>query len=730
MTPVIKGLLTGLVLATCLALLTLSPTGQRLEESLGLYTLFKWRGHQDPPNDVAIVSIDKASTDTLQLPRLPRKWSRALHGELVQRLKEAGAKLIVFDLVFSEPRDAAGDRVFIDAVRQAGNVMLVESVNREITAVPGAKINVEQLLPPIDALRKAALDTAPFPLPVRPVRLNEFWSFKPSLSATPTMPTVALLHFYREYVPHLLKLLSQAGYRLSAFQIKRQLTQVREQSRRHPDFVNRLRWLLQQEEQRLAPEQAYAMKAMVAALTGFDRRYIHYYGPPRTIPTLPYAAVVDGFGQWDINQLSAAVSGKVVFVGFSQRQQPVQEDNFYTVYSQADGLDISGVEIAATVFANLLADETLQAWPPMQQFLLIVLWGVFLIALIRWFSIPFALFTIAALSAAYAYIAYWVFDEFVVWLPLVMPLLVQVPLTLIVGYVWRYHDSRVEHRRIRKAFGFYIPDDVVSQLVRDGEIQSGGNLVHGVCLATDASQYTALAEQLEPIELSDLMNEYYRHLFQPVRDNGGFVSDVVGDAMLAIWVTGQQDETMRSLACKAALGIDAGVASFNRMHADKQLPTRLGLHCGDMVLGNIGAVDHFEYRAVGDVVNTATRIQGMNKHLGTRQLVSGEIAESAGEFLYRDLGEFFLAGRSRPIQVLELMGVKDAIPVAVKDRTDMFDECIAVFYEQNWQRAKLLLNRFLQNFPHDGPALFYLEQCEHYQRQMVRWEGAVAMSQK
>ena len=151
------------------------------------------------------------------------------------------------------------------------------------------------------------------------------------------------------------------------------------------------------------------------------------------------------------------------------------------------------------------------------------------------------------------------------------------------------------------------------------------------------------------------MNRYYAVLFEPVKRHGGLVQDVVGDSMLAVWATTEPDLSLRSRACLAALDIASAVDRFNAASGRLALPTRIGLHSGQLLLGSVGAMDHYEYRAVGDIVNTATRLEGLNKHLGTRLLVSADVLQGLEGLMSRELGAFLLAGKSRPIVVHELI---------------------------------------------------------------------------
>ena len=125
---------------------------------------------------------------------------------------------------------------------------------------------------------------------------------------------------------------------------------------------------------------------------------------------------------------------------------------------------------------------------------------------------------------------------------------------------------------------------------------------------------------MSPAELAALVNDYYQAIFRVVQKYGGEISDTAGDSMIAVWASSRPDAAARLRAAQAALAILDAVEEFNRAHADSPLPTRVGLESGEMLLGNIGAEQRYEYRAVGDIVNTASRIQGLNQMLGTRVL--------------------------------------------------------------------------------------------------------------
>jgi adenylate cyclase len=169
----------------------------------------------------------------------------------------------------------------------------------------------------------------------------------------------------------------------------------------------------------------------------------------------------------------------------------------------------------------------------------------------------------------------------------------------------------------------------------------------GACVITDAERYTSVAESVDPGEAVEFINRYLQVLFKPVYDNGGVVADVRGDGMLAVWAETAPSAELRARVCRACLQIAADSERF--------FPTRIGAYYGPIALATVGTAAHREYRAVGDTVNTASRLEALNKQLGTRVLVSASLAEGLGGFRFRDLGEVELRGKRNPVHVLELL---------------------------------------------------------------------------
>ncbi len=737
----IKGLILGGIVGLSGILLANTPAGLWLEEEIGLVWLFQLRGPIPPPTDVVIISIDQASSKQLGLPNKPRLWPRLLHAQLIDKLHRSGAAVIFFDIIFEEQRDPAHNQQLAAAIKQANNVILFQYLQREILPLPGRtgaaanEVHIERLISPLPELREAAFGLAPFPLPKVPAKVNHFVLFKAELGHAPTMPVAVLqtyaLPVYDELLALLQTQLSAEQLHVlpaSAQQLRKtgavhQVTHnIRALFAQHPALATSLIAQIHLPISTLTPSQRELLLAVIQTYQMPDSAYLNLYGPPRSLTTIPYYQLLQD--QTNTTDLT----GKAVFVGFSEELQPEQKDGFYTAFTdQRSGLDISGVEIGATAFANLLQQQWIRTPNLYLDMLLLLGWGMFLGNTLRWLTGALQIPVAILLGGGYFFVCYMIFAHTQLWLPLSIPLLWQLPVATLGALLWKYLDVQRERRNIRQAFGYHLPITVVDQLAKGVEhISAAGQHVHGIVLATDAEQYTALSEKLPPGELRDLMNRYYQTVFTPIRAAQGVISDVVGDAVLAIWAAAHDDAVRRNQACTAALAIRRAVDTFNADSALLRLPTRIGLHCGEVVMGHVGALDHYEYRAVGDIVNTATRIEGLNKRLGTRILVSSVILDGIDGFATREVGRFRLAGKQQPLTLHELISTTDA---ATQQHTDRFVCALRAFQAQRWSEAQLSFMEYLHQQGEDGPSRYYLDLCQQYlAHPPADWDGTIGLT--
>jgi adenylate cyclase len=475
---------------------------------------------------------------------------------------------------------------------------------------------------------------------------------------------------------------------------------------------------LELERGKYSATETAALRVLLDVYAGPASRFLNFYGPARSVRTLPYDQALTGTG--------GDIAGALLIVGLSESRQPEQQDDFISVFSQNTGVNLSGAELGATAVANLLEGRALAPLPVPMQGALIVVLGLAFGFLVGRATVTGAAVAAALAGALYFGAAYWQFASHYLWLPLVVPLLLQLPVSFVTAVWWGYREVSAQRERVRTALGYYVPRSLVSTLTEE-TLTAGADsqLLHGTCLVTDAENYTSVAERLQPAALAVLVNEYYQTIFRVVEAHGGEISDTAGDSMVAVWASGKPDAGARLRAARASLAILDAVEQFNRAHADAPLPTRVGLETGEMLLGNIGGEQRYEYRAVGDIVNTASRIQGLNPLLGTRVLLSATTLTDV-DLPARDVGTFLLRGKRLPVVVFAAAGCR------LNDGSiEEFAAALAAFRRGDWQSAQDAFEALAARFPSDGPSRYY----DAMSRAMrldppVSWTGVVRITAK
>jgi adenylate cyclase len=751
MSRLLKAVLLGFFIGLFGVVISFFHLAHDLEENVGLGLLFKLRGARTAPSEVVVVSIDRESSENLNLSSNPDRWPRSLHARLIENLTREGVRVVVFDVYFTEPHSISEDDSLAEALRKAPSVVLAEPLRaKEISlsdngGAYAGEHRIVQIVKPIAALSKSATATAPFVLPRIPVKVNQYWTFQTDAGESPTFPVVGLqlyaLSAYQEFVRLLVKISPNEAGKLpadpnqgmkarGAVNFMRDIRAIFEND---PSIAGKMIEHLERSGLASTDASKYRLlKAIVKMYGGANRRYLNYYGPARTVTTVPYYRALR-LAEDSANGKQIDLNGKAVFVGLSEILLTERQDSFYTVFSRPNGVFISGVEIAATAFANLLEDGAVKPISSNRYLLTILIWGVLIGAVARMAATPVAAFAVAALSVLYLLAASHQFALDGTWYPIFVPLFLQSPVGFFGAFLWSFCETNKERRNIGRALGYYVPTEVAQQLAKNiVDMKKGGRTVYGTCLFTDAAGYTDVSEKMGPRELSDLMNRYFEVTFGPVKKNGGLVVDVKGDSIVAVWSAARRDAALQRQACHAALELAGAVGQFNRSFGATKLPTRIGVHAGEIFLGNIGAGDHFEYGVTGDTVNTASRLESLNKYLGTEILVSQDVVQGLDGFLTREAGSFRLKGKTQPLTVYELVACLEKAAEEQKQACAIFSEALRAFKAQSWDEAGEKFRRSAGPSGEDRLALFYLRLCEQFKRHPpeAAWEGVISMEEK
>ncbi len=274
-----------------------------------------------------------------------------------------------------------------------------------------------------------------------------------------------------------------------------------------------------------------------------------------------------------------------------------------------------------------------------------------------------------------------------------------------------------------RAFEKYVPATLVKQLIERGEeARIGGTLKTLTIFFSDIASFTTLAESVPPRVMMIHLSEYLDELTHIILDCRGTVDKYIGDGIMAFWGAPAPNEIHTADACRAAVLCQRRLEALNARWSEEgkpTLPTRIGVHTGETIVGNLGSRERMNYSLLGDSVNLAARLEGVNKVYGTRILVSETTCEGLdGTFVTRPLDYVVVKGKKRRVKIYELLDLKDdqADPGRI-DLAARFTEAFDRYHDREWDAALTILEGILRDFPRDEPALRLANRCKSFKEE-------------
>lgn len=649
--------------------------------------MFAARGVISPPEDVVIVAIDEQSVN--ELGRWP--WTRSRTAALVDALKDA--KVIAFDMVFSENEGPSPDKALSESIGRSGNVILGYFFRDDATEEPPQASLIQLKRSSVSLIRfvAGAQGATPGEIPV-----TEFYGLETNIPAV--------------------------GKGAAGFGSFNAIPQQ--------DGIYRASNLLFRYKSEIYPSLAIAALedylegtvVLTAAPYGIDglsigtrtipvnevgELSVNFYGPGGTFKTYPAVDVIKG------RVKKGAFKDKLVFIGVTEKAvydiRPTPIDSLFP-----------GVEIHATIAGNVLQerylihDTRVVIYDLLLVFLLPAALSMILAGTHRTYISIFAMLVFLALLVTFDL---YLFSAYSVKTGVMFPA-IAIVLAYMLEEAYRNVVVEKKSRYIKKAFSTYVSPQLVTELLKDpGRLKLGGEKRVISVLFSDIRGFTTLSEKLPPEALVALLNEYLSPMTGIVLSEEGMLDKYIGDAIMAVFNAPLTIPDHAKRACSAALKMIERLKSLNeawKAGGYPELAIGVGINTGEAVVGNMGAELRFDYTAIGDTVNLASRLEGMNKMYGTFVVVSEYTYEDAKDaFLFRELDYVRVKGKAKPITMYELIGPDTRDEKALKF-CGSFAAALGLYREQRFGEAMEAFKAMLKEYPGDGPSGLYVKRCVEY----------------
>jgi len=288
------------------------------------------------------------------------------------------------------------------------------------------------------------------------------------------------------------------------------------------------------------------------------------------------------------------------------------------------------------------------------------------------------------------------------------------------------------------AFKKYVPSEIVQGLVHsrdEARLQAQAEEI--TLMFTDISDFSSITERVAPAELMKQLSEYFDCIAAVIHRHGGTIDKYIGDSVMAFWGAPARDARQAEHACAAALEIEAAIKKLNaRWLAENsdQLKTRIGINTGISLIGNFGSSDRFNYTAVGDSVNLASRLEGLNKIYGSEVIVSESTVAVAGKsFIFRPLDLVAVKGRKKSVRIFQLLGRADDPKAELfKHLAQMAEKALESYLNRQWRESYEQFQQILDVLPEDAAAEMYLTRCRelHDRPPGPDWDGVFRVLHK
>jgi adenylate cyclase len=440
----------------------------------------------------------------------------------------------------------------------------------------------------------------------------------------------------------------------------------------------------------------------------------------------------------------------IVFIG---PVDPMLQDLSPTPF---DKEPVPRVGIHGNLLKTIFSDSYIERWPMWAQAFIVYVVSVVVFVLAMYSGLYSGLLKLTSLLLVGLYVAvsFWVFRTEHLVLPMVAPVGAALS-TAFVGVIYKLLYEEKQKSRIKNLFGTYVSPELVSQMIEAQDEPTLGGVEETItALFSDIQNFSTFSEVLVPHRLVELMNEYLSAMTDILQAEMGTLDKYIGDAIVAMFGAPVKVQDHAYRACIAANTMQTAQLKLRQIWAkDKRWPknimhmhTRIGLNSGRAIIGNMGSSTRFNYTMMGDTVNLAARCESGAKQYGVYTLVTQSTKQEAEKYgkdlVFRLLDTIIVKGRSQPVRIFELMGLKSTIGQQSLECIGYFEQAMEVYLAQDWLRAEHLFGQSLRLEPlkqdyekgiYTNPSLVFIDRCKRLAqvgKMPENWDGVYRMDSK
>jgi adenylate cyclase len=460
-------------------------------------------------------------------------------------------------------------------------------------------------------------------------------------------------------------------------------------------------------------------------IEGVGRTLINHYGPEGTFPHISLASAYEG-------KFSSKVP-KILLVGaVGTGMNDIRASPFSETFN--------GVEHHAALLENVLSENFLRRSinAPLIEYAILIVSGLFFAFLLTNASMATSALVLVGVSILYFFVdRYFVFGKGY-WIYMGGFYLQSYSIFLSVT-LFKYFTEEKEKKKIKNAFQHYLNPSVINELMENPDsLKLGGQKKELTVFFSDVRGFTTISESLSPEALSGLLNEYFTPMTDIVLASGGLLDKYIGDAMMAVWgapIPLEDHPDRALLASLQMLDVLDGLREGWKARGLPMIDIGCGVNTGQMVVGNMGSNQRFDYTVLGDSVNLGSRLEAVTKNYGVKIICSEMTAvrlKNPGQFVLRELDSIQVKGKNDAVGIFECMRIPKGQMPLMQDIAGQFKEALDFYRKQEWDQASVKLNQILRLRPDDGPSLEFLNRIEYLQAHLPGndWNGVWVMKTK